>query len=284
MCAQRLPAKPYWSYSSALSSTFFLSDLGGKNGDGTNDFQDIDPNKTRFAIGGGITYHAPIGLSYGLDINWIRLAADDRETQSGRTPRMISVRTDLLETNALIKYTLPKKTGNASGIYFFAGAGAAYYQPKAEWNGTWYKLRELGTEGQLIDPTKNVYTKITPVIPFGFGKKYYFYNGTSLAIDFNFRKSFTDYLDDVSTVYYDNNQILSNSGAAAAYFANPSSNPRAGIAGNKRGNPERMDNYFLLGCRLEVPIKKNYRRRRKRTNLFDAFGIHWIDENGNLRN
>jgi len=281
--AQKLPTRPYWSYNTTLSSSFFLSDLGGKNGNGTNDFQDIDPNKTRFALGGSINYNLPVGFSTGIDLNWVRLAGDDSETQSGRTPRMISIRTDLLESNLTFKYTLPKRTGSANGLYFFVGAGAAYYQPKAEWNGTWYNLRELGTEGQLLDPTKNIYTKITPVLPFGFGKKFYFYNGVSLAADFNFRKSYTDYIDDVSTVYFDNNLILNTNGSIAAHFANPSSNPKAGVTGNKRGNPNRMDNYFLVGCRLEVPIRNNY-RRRKRSNLFDAFGIHWIDENGRLRN
>jgi hypothetical protein len=274
--------KPYWSASTQLSSSYFLSDLGGKNGNGTNDFLDLDLNKTRFSIGSAIHYNLPMGMSFGLGANYIRLAADDAETQSSRTPRMIRVFTNVTEIYAQVCYTLPKKTGYAAGIYFFGGSGIIHYQPKATWNGTTYNLRPLGTEGQTADPTREIYNDFSPLLAFGIGKKFYFYNGMSLAVDFNFRKSFTDYLDDVSTVYYDNNSILNSSGVAAAHFANPSSDPRMGREGNIRGNPDRNDNYFLIGCQFEFPLKQN--RRRGRSNIFDAYGMHWLDKNGKKLN
>ena len=274
--------KPFWSYTTQLSTSHFLSDLGCKNGNGTNDFLDLDLNQTRFSAGAGINYNLPLGLSFGLNSNYIRLAADDAETQSSRTPRMIKIKTDIVESNLILKYTFPQKTNYVAGVYFFAGFGMAYYQPKAEWNDVWYNLRELGTEGQLADPTKEVYSTFSPTIPFGVGKKFYFYNGISLSADFNFRKSFTDYLDDVSTTYYDNQAIINAAGVAAGHFANPSTDPRMGKEGNIRGHSDRMDNYFLIGCQLEVPIQKY--QRRGRTNLFHAYNAHWFEWFGKKRN
>ncbi len=276
---QRNYGKRYWSTNVMLSSATFLSDLGGKNWYGSNDPQDIDLKKIRYALGVEFEYHGDHGLGFLVNGMYTRLTADDAETTWDRSLRMLHVRTDVFETSAKFQYTVPYTVAGVGGMYFNVGVGAHYYKPMAEWNGLWYDLRPLGTEGQVADPTRDVYAKWSPVIPFGFGKKFRLGNGMTLSADISLRKTFTDYLDDVSGDYYDTLAILNSTGIAAAHFANPSNNEGGvGRTGLERGNPDNNDNYFLFGLKLEIPLSQGGRYANYNTSC--SFQNSWIRSNG----
>ena len=65
------------------------------------------------------------------------------------------------------------------------------------------------------------------VIPYGFGYKFRLVKSTSLILDIGFRKTFTDYLDDVSTVYSDNVAIAAEKGPEAAILADRSATQKS---------------------------------------------------------
>ncbi|PCJ66441.1 MAG: hypothetical protein COA58_06600 [Bacteroidetes bacterium] len=278
---RRSTQRPYWSTQLMLSSATFLSDLGGKNFYGSNDPSDIDLKDIRYAFGVGFQYHRPKGFSIGLSAFYSRLSADDAETDWDRKFRNLHVRTDIVEVAIKAEYTFPQNSGALRGFYFNLGGGLTFFRPMAELNGIWYELRPFGTEGQNLDPTHKPYKSYSPVIPFGIGKKFYLRNGMMLGFDISMRKSFTDYLDDVSTEYFDKELIRAKSGDAAAHFADPSNNGEGGVGriGFERGNPDRSDNYFLMGLRLEIPLGRgaggNY-------NTSCSFGNSWIRSNGSL--
>lgn len=277
--AQRGYKKPYWNANIMLSSATFLSDLGGKDFYGSNDPSDIDYSDIRYAIGGGLDWNNGKGFSMGVNAFYSRLSANDSETDWDRKYRMLHVRTDLIETNFKLQYTFPKTMSGLAGVYFNVGGGVTFFKPMAEWNGIWYDLRPMGTEGQNIDPTREPYKKFSPVIPFGFGKRFALRNGMNIAIDVSLRKSFTDYLDDVSTVYADTNLILANAGVAAAHFSNPSNNEDGvGRIGKERGNPNNFDNYFLFGLKLEIPLGQAGKYGNYNTSC--AFQNSWISNKG----
>ena len=150
------------------------------------------------------------------------------------------------------------------------GGGLCFFKPKAQLEGTWYDLRPLGTEGQNIDPEKSVYNKYTPIIPFGVGKKFELNNNMSIAVDFSFRKAFTDYLDDVSTRYYDKEAIGDHSGDDAKQLSSRASEDVSSSAepGSIRGNLNFNDNYFFIGFKLSSPFQtthKTWSRKRHRS-------------------
>ena len=248
---------PYWTYSVLVSSTHFLGDLGGERSKGTGGFYDLELSNTRYALGIGIQYNLPAGFSFSLEAAYARLFADDRFSHESRKHRKLHVRTDLLEPTFKIEYTVPDV-----GLYFNTGIGVCFYKPMAKYNGKWHELRPLGTEGQNVDPNKDVYDIATAVVPFGIGKKFLLPNDVTLAIDFSFRNSFTDYLDDVSTEYYDNSAIQKESGDIAAALADPNQTKK--ISGSKRGKSTNNDNYKFVGFKLYLPIQKNYRDQRYR--------------------
>ncbi len=234
------------------STSYFLCDLGGKDAVGTNDFTDLNLEQTRYAFGFGIQYYYN-QFSIGANGFYARLAADDRLTNAGRSIRQLHVLTNVAELSVNAEYCLPPEAYFLRNFYFNVGIGIMIYQPQARYNGTLVNLRPLGTEGQNYLPNKKPYGILSPVVPFGFGYKFIFPNSSSLSIDMSLRKSFTDYLDDVSTVYADPEIIGQQSGEVAAYLADPSINGRK--TGSQRGDPKDNDQYFLIGFRYEIPIK-----------------------------
>jgi len=265
-------SRPYWSTHILLSSSTFLSDLGGRDSYGSNNHSDTDFGQTRYAIGSGIQYNLPKGLSFGLETFYTRLAADDAETNWDRKYRKLKVRTDVIETAIKMEYTVPHSIVtrySLSGFYANVGLGFFSYKPMNEFNGEWHSLRPLGTQGQFADPNLSPYDYFSFVIPFGFGKKFYLKNRMILALDLSLRKTFTDYIDDVSGEYYDAALINETSGKLAAYFSNPSVvEPVDGVVigkpGSIRGNSENNDNYFLVGLKLHIPLDRSFRNRKNR--------------------
>ncbi len=272
--AQRGYSPGYWSVGILASSSSFLSDLGGKNARGTNDLSDLDLSRTSYALGASMIYNSgAIGVEVGGFYS--KLAADDRLTTANRGQRLLNVQTDVVETFVKLQLNLPQYIPVIGNMYFNAGVGLVYFEPKTELNGVMYKLRPLGTEGQNYLPGASQYGKITPVIPFGFGKKFTFSNGSSLALDISLRKSFTDYLDDVSTNYADPAQIAENGGPVAADLADRSI--RGYNPGDQRGDSKDMDSYFLIGFKYSIPIG-TYRN----PNTSCAFGTSWFGNKGSV--
>jgi hypothetical protein len=83
-----------------------------------------------------------------------------------------------------------------------------------------------------------------------------------IGLEYGFRKTFTDYIDDVSTTYYPNHEILANYGATAALAADPTEGTWIGSASyQQRGDPTDNDSFmFLL-------ITANYKLKTSRSGL-----------------
>src|SRR5690606_7893182 len=128
-------------------------------------------------------------------------------------------------------------------LYAYTGAGVLYFNPKANYNGSWVALQPLGTEGQVVADTLKKYSRITATIPMGAGLRVLITKRINIGIEVSFRKVFSDYLDDVSGDYYNNDLIRAVSGDMAADLADPSSqqNPEWTIQGEQRGDPTTKD-------------------------------------------
>lgn len=84
--------------------------------------------------------------------------------------------------------------------YIFGGIGFFTFNPKS-YDGV--ALQPLGTEGQNENfDGRDPYNKWGVSIPFGFGFKYSLSERFGMGIEWGMRKTFTDYIDDVSTSYY----------------------------------------------------------------------------------
>ncbi len=145
------------------------------------------------------------------------------------------------------------------GLGFFAFNPKAYYTDPLSGESGWYELQPLGTEGQgtPLAPDRTRYVLKQLSMPFGVGFKYRVSKSFSFSAEYGFRKTWTDYLDDVSTVYVDNDQLEYYSGTTAAGLADRSSEVEEGYvnaAGIKRGDDSLDDWYAYFNVSMSVSL------------------------------
>ncbi|HYM92594.1 MAG TPA: hypothetical protein VET23_00510 [Chitinophagaceae bacterium] len=111
-------------------------------------------------------------------------------------------------------------------------------------------------------PNRKPYSLTQLEIPMGFGVKYYVKENMYIGFEILHRKTFTDYIDDVSTTYIDpalfdkyltpSQAIIAKQMEYKGNLVNPSLN-RPNI-NEQRGNPKQNDAFFSgilrLGWRL----------------------------------
>lgn len=89
--------------------------------------------------------------------------------------------------------------------FVFGGLSVFRFNPQTEYMGKTYELQPLGTEGQgtTAYPDRTPYKLMSWAIPFGGGIKWAVSRRVNISLEWGIRKTFTDYLDDVSTTYPD---------------------------------------------------------------------------------
>jgi hypothetical protein len=255
-----------WSYSVFVGGSNLMSDLGGSNAVKRIGIQDLDLQASRAAFGLGLQRHYR-RLTISTNVMATQLVARDEFTKlASRSNRNLSVRTDLIEANFLVE-VLPFKSTKSpflNKIYVNSGLGLMHFEPKASYQDDWIKLRPLGTEGQNYLANSSPYKSIGAFIPFGFGYKFGLNRYTTAKLDFGFRKTFTDYLDDVSTTYANSAAIAGRGGEISPILADRSV---AGFnEGERRGNSKNKDLYFTIGVKIERSIG---RKRSEDCGQFD---------------
>ena len=63
------------------------------------------------------------------------------------------------------------RKGSQIYVYGFAGVALLYMNPMAKYDGKWYSLKPLHTEGQEYVPSRTEYANWQLTIPFGVGVK-----------------------------------------------------------------------------------------------------------------
>ncbi len=213
----------------------------------------LDP---KLNINAGLQVYASNRLSARAEVTWFQLSGSDaNSSDNSRRKRNLSFTSNNVELSVTAALNfLPN--GNRYyrrppyNFYIFGGIGGIYFNPKAEYQGTKYALQPLKTEGVS-------YSRFALVIPMGGGARVRMGPNMNLAIEAGYRKTFTDYLDDVSTVYKGVGNFtdpiaaaLSDRRVELGYPAVP--------AGTQRGSSQGKDGYFLLNVKLEYYLPGNF--------------------------
>lgn len=183
---------------------------------------------------------------------------DAQATSDFKVNRNQSFESTIIEGAAMIEFnffeyvTGSKKMSHSP--YIFAGVGVFKFNPQGIYNGSYYDLQPLGTEGQGTSLNNDSeYGLLGLNIPFGLGYRISIGNSTSLAFEVGFRNTSTDYLDDVSKYYVDKNQLANEKGDIAAYFSDRSITD-TDKTGTMRGSSDRNDWYTFAGVSLFVAL------------------------------
>ncbi|MDG2449970.1 MAG: DUF6089 family protein [Saprospiraceae bacterium] len=237
-------------------------ELGGWLGAATY-YGDLKPklNLDNVRPAGGIIFRHNFNnrISYKGSLNYMRLSAEDSDaTNTFQQTRNLSFFSDIYDMSHQMEFNfLPFNHGSEVDFYtpyLFGGLSSFFYNPKAKidfnQDGTneVYTLRNLGTEGQILG---GEYGRFSMAVNFGIGLKFDINVDWSINIEFMGRSTFTDYLDDVSTVYPDRNRLSELRGEIAVALSDRS-DPSLDIAatGNQRGNARDRDYIYTFGISI----------------------------------
>ncbi|MEM7102118.1 MAG: DUF6089 family protein [Bacteroidota bacterium] len=134
--------------------------------------------------------------------------------------------------------------------YVFGGLTVFYFNPRTKFNDEWVALQPLGTEGQAKN---SEYSRTQPAFAFGGGLKFDLNYAWSINFEVSGRYLFTDFLDDVSGVYPDFDDLATQRGNLAVLLSDPSYQvfeSQIGEPGRQRGNSKDNDSYNLIGISL----------------------------------
>jgi hypothetical protein len=230
---------------------------------------------------GGVLYRHNINprLAFKANVLFGSLGASDAKTGADLA-RNLSFRSPLSEISAQMELNF-MKLYNERGMnpftpYLFAGIAIFSFNPQAELNGKWHDLQPLGTEGQglnIQDPVTGVthdkkrYALTNFSIPFGIGMRVNFLRYYCIGLEWGFRKTFTDYIDDVSTTYvrrdflieYRSRQIADLADRTTVMTTDNEGNqfPDYHDAGTARGNNKKTKDWYSFAT-LSFTFKLNY--------------------------
>jgi hypothetical protein len=288
--AQRWKRQRY-EWIAGVGATQFLGDLGGRNQVGSDWFFDLDAASTRYVVNLGFRYKISQYISVKTGLTFGEIAANDKFTDEPfRKNRNLHFRSPVVEWATQMEVSWMRESigsrykirrvrgrgrkGSQVYVYGFAGVALLYMNPMAKYDGKWHALKPLHTEGQEFVPSRTEYSNWQLTIPFGVGMKYALDKKSSIGLEYGLRKTFTDYVDDVSTSYvytkwapnalaiqqslgYDN---------VAAGLADPSLNRAPGdidsfpgacsaCPGQQRGDPGDLDSYMFLMITYQRKIR-----------------------------
>ncbi len=267
-----------WDFGGGVGVSNYLGDIGGKDKTRRDFVYDMKVQKTRNTETFFARYKFRPALSVKTSLTHVTVEGDDKlSTNQARNLRNLSFRNNMFELTETIEYYF-YKSSNVSGrpglrgsrkkvdfrTYLFVGAGLLYSNPKAELNGSYVALQPLQTEGVK-------YSKFVPIVPIGLGLSYTINRNHRIGLEFSWRWTFSDYIDDISTVYVDpatlgseNSRTLANRNpelwagstkpSTAANYGYEEFNKNSGKL-NKRGDESNNDNYLSLLVTYSYVIK-----------------------------
>jgi hypothetical protein len=227
---------------------------------------DLNPAKQFFMVrpGVGLVYRFNPSRRFTWQFHGIYSsvqAYDSLANNDFQVTRNLSFRSRIIEVAGSLQFNFfDYEIGNSetpATPYIFAGLALYNFNPTAEMNGDWVELRPLGTEGQGsgLKSAPKPYSLLGVSIPFGMGFKFHAMGRLGVSIEWGLRKTYTDYLDDVSTTYVQQDVLYANKGLDAALLADRSIvNPGDSNLNRQRGNPTTNDWYSFAGVTLTYKL------------------------------
>ena len=231
---------------------------------------DINPEKhfgTQLKMGGGAMYRINFDTRWSMKASLVFASIEAYDSDSDdpwQLNRNLSFRNDVVEGALTAElnffdYELGNNRLNPVTPYYFMGLAYYKMKPMGQYNGVWYELQPLGTEGQGTTEGGELYTVTGLSVPFGLGVKANVFKIIGVSLEWGMRKTWTDYFDDVSGTYVDPDVLEDENGRVAMLLADRSLDtfgPDDSNIGMQRGDPGRKDWYSFATVTLSIRLTK----------------------------
>lgn len=203
-------------------------------------------------------------FSYKAEALYLSIRSDERDSNDTISQnRGLHFKSSLFELSGQIEFNfLPYQTGNPLYTwtpFIYTGVSLFHFNPKAEnSSGDWIALQPLGTEGQETTqfPDRKGYSLIQFAVPIGGGLKIAINKSFNIIVEYGVRKTFTDYIDDVSTTFVGGgmSSYPIEMSQESQYFSDPLGTHEAK---EDRGDPNKKDWYSFAGITLSFKLNNN---------------------------
>lgn len=228
---------------------------------------------------GTVDWAAGIGIRNTINNRWAILGELNYGTIAAEKDynilRNLSFKSHIYEVSAVVEFNFrPYGDGPSDGNwtpYIFGGLCLFHFNPQALYTDTngisqWVDLQPLNTEGQgsAAYPSRTPYQLLQLGMPFGVGFKWQISKSFSLSAEYGFRKTWTDYIDDVSTTYV----AFEDVNSVAAQMADRSWEVQEGYVnapGIKRGDDSLDDwySYFHISVGISLETLLGWTRSKR---------------------
>ncbi len=254
---------PFWTAAQHLEAGLML---GGSNylGDLSENSSRVILSETGFSGGlfGRYNLNDFVAVRLGLQYASVR-GFDANASDPAIRQRNLSFRSSIYEISLTGEFNLlgyqPYALSRTFSPYLFAGVAGFRFNPRTEFAGATVALQPLGTEGQGLPGRPAPYQLVQFAVPFGIGLKYALNDSWNIGLEIGARKTFTDYLDDVSTTYVAYETLLAAKGEEAANLAirQLETDPVDIVTGTPRGDDTGSDWYFIAGVTISYNFMDN---------------------------
>ncbi len=245
-----------------------LVGLSNYLGDVSNNSSSLYLGETKPAFGILAKYNFNDFFAARLGMNYTWVAGRDANAKKDDFVRQrnLNFQSNILEFSLIGEFNIlgyqPYALSRPFSPFIFAGISVFKFNPKARYQGNWEKLQPLGTEGQGMPGRDEKYGLTSLAIPFGVGVKYALNDKINLGLELGARRTFTDWLDDVSTTYVSYPELLAANGELAAALGNRTGELNGGEpavvpTGTQRGDEASSDWYFTLGATVTYNFLDN---------------------------
>ncbi len=210
----------------------FLGDLGGNLGAGGVFLKDYTFKTVRPLVGFSFAYYPQNWYELKISANYSSVDGADSlipktdDLARWRIYRNLSFNSHISEVSITgqfypLTFFSPDRDVRHFSPFIEFGFGVFHFNPTAQLNGQTIFLQPLHIEGEGFAeyPNSKNYSLTQLYLPTSIGLKYYLNDEFSFSVGATFRKTFTDYIDDVSENYIDPSlfsKYLSPSQAAIA--------------------------------------------------------------------
>ncbi len=207
----------------------------------------------------GLSANFPLSnhLTFRVGLTIAKIAgADSLSDKAAFRSRNLSFQSPVTEFSLLAEYNLFDLDNRRWTPYAFTGVAVYHFNPFTYDGARKVYLQPLGTEGQgIAGYNKAPYSLTGFAIPFGGGVKFALSDKVNLGLEAGLRKTFSDYLDDVSTAYADAGDLFKARGQEAVNLAFRADEVRGSTAvypakGEPRGSAKSKDYYYFTGLHL----------------------------------
>lgn len=274
-----------WDYGLAIGGANYLGEIGGQEKARRDFVWDMHLNQTNIAIGAYGRYKFSKRISLAANFTYLQINdSDSQSTNPARRARNLNFRNRMFELGLRGELTIyyDNDVGGKGyynpdfKLYLFGGVsvfrhnpqGQIRFDPTGRFDDTWYDLRPFETENRGNGEFES-YGYYGVALPTGIGMYFTFVKKWRIGWELSWRTTFTDYLDDISTVYGDPTLM---SPEAQAFFSQSNgaliqeiNDPDSGSVFDhqwnglenptKRGDPTNNDSYLTTQVTIGRVIK-----------------------------